>query len=110
MQLLYQLAISGVLLTFISPFVGDTIRDLNIGIMMIFSFQVVFVASIGFLIWFWALSIYPASDMSSFGLLAPLFGVFFGWLIFDDTLTFRFILALGLVCAGILLNNGYRRS
>jgi drug/metabolite transporter (DMT)-like permease len=110
MQLLYQLAISGVLLTVISPFLGDTIRELNIGIILIFSFQVVFVVAIGFLIWFWALSIYPASDMASFGLLSPLFGVFFGWLIFDDVLTIRFIVAMGLVCVGILLNNGYRRN
>jgi len=109
MQLLYQLAISGVLLTVIAPFLGDTIRELNTGIILIFSFQVVFVVSIGFLIWFWALSVYPASDMASFGLLAPLFGVFFGWLIFDDVLTIRFIVAMGLVCVGILLNNSYKR-
>lgn len=110
MQLLYQLAISGVLLTAVALVLGDTIRELNTGIILIFSFQVVFVVAIGFLIWFWALSVYPASDMASFGLLAPLFGVFFGWLIFDEVLTIRFIVAMGLVCVGILLNNGYRRS
>ena len=109
MQLLYQLAVSGVILTAVAPFLGDVIRGLNTGIILIFTFQVVVVVSIGFLLWFWALSIYPASDMASFGLLAPLFGVFFGWLIFDDELTIRFIVALGLVCTGILLNNRFRK-
>jgi drug/metabolite transporter (DMT)-like permease len=102
MQLLYQLAISGVILTALAPFLGDTIRDLSVDIIMIFSFQVIVIVSMGFLLWFWALAVYPASDMSSFGLLAPVFGVFFGWLIFDDELTATFILALGLVCAGIV--------
>ena len=110
MQLLYQLAISGVILTAVAPSLGDVIRDLNTGIILIFAFQVVVVVSIGFLLWFWALSVYPASDMASFGLLAPLFGVFFGWLIFDDELTIRFIVALGLVCTGILLNNRFRKN
>ena len=109
MQLLYQLAISAVILTMLAAILGDMIRELDVDIILIFIFQVVFVVSIGFLLWFWALSVYPASDMASFGLLAPLFGVFFGWLIFDDALTTRFIFAMGLVCMGILLNNGYKR-
>jgi len=110
MQLLYQLAISGVLLTAMSPLLGDMIREIDATIVLIFAFQVVVIVSIGFLLWFWALSVYPASDMSSFGLLAPLFGVFFGWLIFDDELTIRFVLSLSLVCAGILLNNWFRKG
>ena len=110
MQLLYQLAISGVVLTALAPFLGDTIRDLDTGIVLIFAFQVIVVVSLGFLLWFWALSVYPASDMAFFGLLAPLFGVFFGWLIFDEVLTIRFIIAMGLVCAGILLNNRVRKN
>lgn len=110
MQLLYQLAVSGIILTAVSPLMGDMIRQLNTGIILIFTFQVVFVVSIGFLLWFWALSVYPASDMASFGLLAPLFGVFFGWLIFDDELTIQFVLALGMICVGIAFNNGWRKS
>lgn len=109
MQLLYQLAVSAIVLTALAPFFGDMIRDITTEIILIFVFQVVVVVSIGFLLWFWALSIYPASDMASFGLLAPLFGVFFGWLIFDDQLTVQFMLALGLICAGIVFNNWRRK-
>ena len=103
-------SLSRVVLTALAPFLGDTIRNLDTGIVLIFAFQVIVVVSLGFLLWFWALSVYPASDMAFFGLLAPLFGVFFGWLIFDDELTIRFIIAMGLVCVGILLNNSARKN
>ena len=108
MMLLYQLAISGIILTAISPMFGDQIRDLTPAIIGIFSFQVIVVVALGFLLWFWALSIYPASDMASFGLLAPAFGVFFGWLIFDEEITVIFVIALVLISAGIVLINRKR--
>lgn len=105
MLLLYQLAISGIILTAISPLFGDMVRDLTPAIIAIFSFQVLVVVSFGFLLWFWALSVYPVSDMASFALLAPVFGVFFGWLIFDDEFTMVFTTSLALICSGIVLIN-----
>jgi drug/metabolite transporter (DMT)-like permease len=105
MQLLYQLAVSAVVLLAVAFASGETFREIDLPIVMIFSFQVIFVVSIGFLLWFWALSTYPAAEMASFGLLTPLFGVFFGWLIFDDVLSFWLLVSLGIVCAGIILNN-----
>jgi len=105
MQLLYQLAVSGVLLLGIALLSGETVREMDLTIVLIFAFQVVFVVSIGFLLWFWALSTYPAGEMASFGLLSPLFGVFFGWVIFDDVLSLWFLISLGMVCGGIVLNN-----
>ena len=105
MQLLYQLAVSGVVLLVIAFLSGETLRVMTPSISLIFAFQVVFVVSIGFMLWFWALSTYPAGEMASFGLLTPLFGVFFGWLIFDDVLSFWFLIALAMVCGGIVLNN-----
>ncbi len=105
MQLLYQLFVSGIILTLIAPLFGDPVREPTILIYSVFAFQVLVVVAFGFLLWFWALSVYPASDMAAFGLLAPMFGVFFGWLIFDEQLTLIFILALGLVGGGIFLTN-----
>ncbi len=105
MQLLYQLFVSGILLTLIAPLFGDLIREPTPMIYSVFAFQVLVVVAFGFLLWFWALSVYPASDMAAFGLLAPIFGVFFGWLIFDEQLTLMFIMALGLIGSGILLTN-----
>jgi drug/metabolite transporter (DMT)-like permease len=105
MNLIYQLAVSAIVLLVIAPLFGPTIRELSTDIWIVFAAQVVFVASIGFLMWFWILSIYPVSNMASFGLLSPIFGVFFGWLLFDDALTTTFILAVVLAGAGVVLVN-----
>ncbi len=105
MQLLYQLVVSTVLLLALAPLFGPLVRDLTTEILGIFAVQVVLVVAIGFLAWFWVLSIYPASSVASFSFLAPVFGVFFGWLLLDETITWRILAALALVGVGILLVN-----
>lgn len=105
MNLIYQLAVSAIVLLAIAPLFGPVVRELSTTIWIVFAAQVVFVASIGFLMWFWILSIYPVSNMASFGLLSPIFGVIFGWLLFDDALTSTFILAVVLAGAGVVLVN-----
>ena len=105
MNLLYQLAVSAVILLALAPLFGDTIREPTPAILGMFAFQVIVIVAIGFVVWFWILSIYPVSLMASFSLLAPVFGVFFGWLIFDDQITPAFVIALLLVGSGIVLIN-----
>ncbi|MEM7523046.1 MAG: DMT family transporter [Pseudomonadota bacterium] len=105
MQLIYQLAVSAPIMLTIAIYSGDTVRDLTTTHVLIFAFQVSVVVCVGFLTWFWVLSIYPASDMASFSFLAPVFGVFCGWLIFGDPLTWTLVAALCLVAAGIVLVN-----
>lgn len=105
MNLIYQLCVSALILLAISPLFGPIIREVTPTIIGIFSFQVLIVVCVGFVAWFWVLSVYPASDMASFGFLAPLFGVFFGWLILDEQITLRFVGAMVLVCIGIILVN-----
>lgn len=103
MQLLYQLAISAVVLLLVAPLGGPVIRELSPQIIGLFTVQVFLVISIGFLLWFWILSIYPASDMAAFSFLSPVFGVIFGWLILDEAIGANIILALALVALGIAL-------
>jgi len=103
MQLLYQLAVSSVILIPLSLLFGPLIRDLQIWHLGIFAVMVIGVVSVGFLLWFWLLSIYPASDMAAFSFLAPVFGVIFGWLILGEQIGVTIIGALVLVCAGIVL-------
>ena len=105
MILIYQLAVSGPILLFLSPLFGPVLREVTETILWIFAFQVLVVVSVGFLTWFWVLSVYPASDMASFSFLAPVFGVIFGWLVFDEPLTVAVVLALALVAVGIVLVN-----
>ncbi len=105
LQLLYQTSVSAVLLFVLTYFVGHGLKDPTATHWMIFAFQVVFIVCIGFMTWFWVLSIYPASDMASFSFLAPLFGVLFGWILLGEDITWTIMIALALVGAGIILVN-----
>jgi drug/metabolite transporter (DMT)-like permease len=110
MQLLYQLLVSSFVLLALSPLFGEPVREFTPTIAAIFAFQVIGVACIGFLTWFWILSIYPASDMASFGFLAPVFGVIFGGLVLGENITFNIVIALALVGTGITLVNRKSRT
>jgi drug/metabolite transporter (DMT)-like permease len=105
MLLLYQLAVSAVILLAAAPLFGPLIREMTPALAGIFAFQVLAVVCFGFILWFWALKIYPASNMTSFSFLAPLFGVFFSWLILHEEITANVIAALALVAIGIVLVN-----
>jgi len=105
MQLIYQLAISPLVLIPAALLAGPLIRELEYIHLLLFTFQVIGVVSVGFLVWFWVLSIYPASDMASFGFLAPVFGVILGWLILGEEVGVVIIMALLLVSCGIILIN-----
>ncbi len=105
MNLLYQLAVSAIIVIPLAFWLGDTVREPTAIIYSMFAFQVIVIVAIGFVVWFWILSVYPATSMASFSLLTPVFGIFFGWLIFDDALTFTFLAALLLVGLGLVLVN-----
>ncbi|MEM0988872.1 MAG: DMT family transporter [Pseudomonadota bacterium] len=102
MQLLYQLAVSAVVLLAVAPAFGPLIREVTPSIIGIFSFQVLVVVAFGFAVWFTLLRIYPASDMTAFSFLAPVFGVLCAWLILDEALTPQVVGALALVALGIV--------
>ena len=104
-QMLYQFAVSAPILLVIAFIDDQTFREMTAYLWVIFTYQVVIVAAFGFVLWFWVLSIYPASKMTSFSFLTPLFGVLFGWIIFNEQLTINIIVALILVGAGIYLVN-----
>lgn len=105
MQLLYQLVVSAPILLALAWAGGDTFRTMTPFLWGAFTYQVIGVVAVGFTVWFWVLSVYPASSMASYAFLTPLFGVLFGWLIFGEQLTPSLILALALVGAGIWLVN-----
>ncbi len=103
MQLLYQLAVSAAILIPLAAATGDTWRDMTPFLGSLFAFQVLIVVSFGFVVWFWLLTIYPASEVASFGFLAPVFGLFFAWAILGEKFGVNLILALALICIGIVL-------
>jgi len=103
-QILYQLVFSAIILIPIA-LMGETFREPTTLHFAIFAAQVLILVCVGFVTWFWVLSIYPASDMASFSFLAPLFGVLFGWLLLGEALTWTIMIALVLVGSGIVLVN-----
>jgi drug/metabolite transporter (DMT)-like permease len=105
MNLLYQLFVSAIVLTLLALIVGEPVREPTAMIYGILAFQAIVIVAIGFLVWFWVLLTYPVSNMASFSLLTPIFGVFFGWLIFNDAITPALGVALLLAGAGIVLIN-----
>ena len=105
MQLLYQLVVSAIIILPLTAYLGFGLRDITISIMFIFLFQSLIIVAAGFLIWFWVLSIYPASLMASYSFFGPIFGVFFGWLIFKEEISITIILSLLFVSIGIYLIN-----
>ena len=105
MQLLYQLFVSALVLLSLSLFFTSPARPIDATIIALFLFQVFVVVCFGFLLWFWLLSIYPASDVASYSFLSPVFGVLFGWLILSETIDWSIIAALIMVSAGVYLVN-----
>ncbi len=104
--LLYQLAVSAVLLM-----LGFLARN-ELGVMAVtpiiavsLVYQVVWIATITYLAWFWLITHYPAYRLASFTFLTPLFGVLFGGVILHEPITASLLIALVLVGIGICLVN-----
>ena len=104
-QIWWQVLVSAVILLIIAPLFGPLIRDLQPLHIAGLLFQIIVVVSAAFVIWFWLLSVYPASGVASFSFVTPVFGVGLGWLLLGDPVGPRLILALGLVACGIVLIN-----
>ena len=103
--LLYQLAtsvvIAGPLLAFTGPLVRDA-TPLAIGSIL---FQAFYIVAFTYLVWFWLVTRYPASGLSSFTFLTPAFSVLMGALLLGEPLTWKLGLALLLIATGIVLVN-----
>ncbi|MDQ2926623.1 MAG: DMT family transporter [Caldimonas sp.] len=69
------------------------------------AFQVVIVTFISYLVWFWLIRHYPATRLSSFTMLTPVFGLLLGGVLLAEPITVRLVLAVATVAAGILLVN-----
>lgn len=104
--LLYQLAVSAILFPLLSVLMSEPgIFEPTTAVFSALLFQIVMIALVGYMGWFWLLTQYPAGTLSSFTFLTPLFGVLAAWLVLDEPLTLQLIGALMLVGAGIYLVN-----
>jgi drug/metabolite transporter (DMT)-like permease len=104
--LLYQLAVSAVMLPGVSWVLGEPgIVRLTPETIAILAYQGVVVAFGSYLAWFWLLTKYLAARLSVLSFLTPLFGVIFGVLFLDESVTKTFIASAVLVATGIVVVN-----
>jgi len=106
--LLYQLTVSAVLLLAAAGLSGEPVPDplrLSTLAWAALLFQVVIVTFASYLLWFWLIRHYPATRLSSFTMLTPVFGLLLGAVLLSEPVTGRLLFALATVAAGIFLVN-----
>jgi len=104
--LAYQLAVSGALLTPFALLLGERgLFDPAWFVIGAIAFQAIIVAFASYLVWFALIRIYPASTLSTFTFLTPLFGLLFGAALLGERVSAALILSLALVAIGIWLVN-----
>jgi drug/metabolite transporter (DMT)-like permease len=104
--LLWQLLVSAVALGLGSLAAGETLRAAPTAASLgPLAFQTVVVTFASYLVWFWLVRHYPATRISAFTLLTPIFGLLAGVLLLGEPVTARLLVALAAVVAGIALVN-----
>lgn len=109
-MLLYQLAVSAVVILPLIPLAGPILRDVSSLATGALLFQAVYVVAFTYILWFWMMRRYPAAGLSSFAFLTPVFGVLLGGLLLDEPLTAKLFLALGLIAVGLIIVNRPARA
>lgn len=104
--LFYQIATTATVVPWISLALGETWSfqwsPLAWGSMLA---QTVIGAFASYLAWMWLLGRYPATRISVFVFLTPLFALLFGTVLLHEPVTTTLLAALGLVALGIVLVN-----
>lgn len=71
-------------------------------------FQILMVCIVGMLLWFWLLTVYPASQLGALSFLTPVFGIIFGVVLLGESVEPKFILGATMVLAGTALVSGWQ--
>jgi drug/metabolite transporter (DMT)-like permease len=105
--LLYQLAVGCVLLLGAAVVSGQATRvSMTAVAWTSLLFQGVVVSFASYLVWFWLLRRYVASQVAVFSFMSPLFGVTFGVLVLHEPVDAFFAVGAALVLAGITVVTG----
>ena len=104
LTLFYQLAVGFVgllLMALVSGQIGAvTLTPLAVGSVL---FQGLVVSFFSYLMWFWLLRKYLASNLAVFSFITPLFGVTFGVVVLGEPLSLNFVLGAVMVLLGVVL-------
>ena len=104
--LYYQVALSAFILPFVSLQLGEVWQfELSVFAWGSILIQTVAGAFASYLVWMWLLGHYPATRLSAFVFLTPLFAMVFGTLWLGEAVSIHTVVALVAVAAGIVLVN-----
>jgi drug/metabolite transporter (DMT)-like permease len=104
--LFYQVGVSAVMLPLLSLLLGEHwVWSFNTFATISLLVQTVVGAFASYLAWMWMLGRYPATKISAFVFLTPVFAMLFGAVWLHEPVTLNLILALVMVAAGIVLVN-----
>lgn len=104
--LFYQVATSAVILPLVSLALGETwVWHWSAFALTSVLLQTCIGAFASYLAWMWLLIYYPATRISTFVFLTPIFALVFGSVWLHEPVTFALIAALALVAVGIVLVN-----
>jgi drug/metabolite transporter (DMT)-like permease len=104
--LFYQLAVSTIVLVALSHGMDEPWDRAWSGFAMgSVALQTAVGAFASYLAWMWMLGHYPATKISTFVFLTPLFALLFGTLWLGEAVTLTLVLSLALVAVGIVLVN-----
>ncbi len=104
--LIYQLAVSVVAFPILSVLRGETwTTDFSTFAITSLAIQTILGAFFTYLAWMWMLSRYPATKLSVFVFLTPLFALAFGALWLKEPVTPTLLISIALVAVGIVLVN-----
>ncbi len=104
--LFYQVAVTAAVAPFLSLALGETWSfTYSTQAWTSIGLQTAIGAFASYLAWMWLLRHYPATKMSSFTFLTPVFALVFGVVLLNEPLTVQLVLALCGVAIGIVLVN-----
>jgi len=105
-MLLYQVGTSALVLPFVSLSLGEpwTVTFSPFAAVSIIV-QAVVGAFVTYLLWMWMITRYPATKMSSFTFLVPVFALAAGVVVLGEPLKISLVFALACIAAGIVLVN-----
>ncbi len=102
--LFYQLLFSAISLPLLSLALGEAwVWSFSAFAVTSLAIQIVLGAFLSFLAWMWLLGRYPATKMSAFVFLTPVFALVFGSLWLGEAVSVNLVAALALVALGIVL-------
>ena len=106
--LFYQLSLAFIVLGIWSFWTDQTTINPTPEVIASLIFHGVGVAFLAFLLWFWLLTRYKASQLGILSFMTPLFGVLLGSWWLNELIEPNFIIGAGLIIAGILLVSSHR--